>query len=54
MKHKVIFVLGGDCDECNNEVMACVAGRNPGKSTCCSRGDCGEPWKRILHPQSNY
>jgi len=38
--------LWGDCVRCNNAVMACIALKNPGKSSCCARGDCGQPWKQ--------
>ncbi|CAF3573764.1 unnamed protein product [Rotaria socialis] len=36
-------LLWGNCATCNKNVMSCVAFRNPGKSTCCSQGNCGKP-----------
>ncbi|CAF0832066.1 unnamed protein product [Rotaria sp. Silwood1] len=36
------FLLWGNCAACNRDVMGCVAFRNPGKSSCCSAGNCGQ------------
>lgn len=31
------------CKTCNRNVVACIAGSNPGPSVCCARGNCGRP-----------
>ncbi|WP_437893462.1 hypothetical protein [Sorangium sp. So ce124] len=34
---------GGDCDRCNGAVVSCIAFDNPGPSSCCAAGNCGQP-----------
>lgn len=38
-----IHILGGDCHQCNVNVMACIVALNPGKSSCCANKNCGKP-----------
>ncbi|CAF1482722.1 unnamed protein product [Adineta ricciae] len=35
--------LWGNCRQCNLDVMACAVRQNPGKSSCCSAKNCGQP-----------
>ncbi|UJR11358.1 hypothetical protein I4U23_015539 [Adineta vaga] len=48
-KHKCTalswFYLWGNCVKCNNEVMACIVAKNPGKSSCCVNKNCGTKQK---------
>lgn len=34
---------GGACDRCNGAVVSCIAFSNPGPSSCCAAGNCGQP-----------
>ncbi|UJR18234.1 hypothetical protein I4U23_005134 [Adineta vaga] len=35
--------LFSKCCQGNVKVMSCIATQNPGPSTCCSKGTCGQP-----------
>ncbi|CAF0978045.1 unnamed protein product [Adineta steineri] len=37
------FYLWGNCQGCNMAVMGCAVANNPGVSSCCSAGNCGQP-----------
>lgn len=34
---------GGACDKCNGAVVSCITTSNPGPSSCCAAGNCGQP-----------
>lgn len=34
---------GGACDKCNGNVVHCITFTNPGPSSCCAAGNCGQP-----------
>jgi hypothetical protein len=38
----IVVVLGGNCQKCNLDVMACIVRQNPGVSSCCSAKNCGQ------------
>lgn len=34
---------GGACDRCNGDVVYCISFTDPGPSSCCAAGNCGQP-----------
>lgn len=45
----IFSVLSGvdwdNCADCNFAAMQCVAFHQPGESSCCHSGNCGQHWK---------
>lgn len=36
-------IPGSPCDVCNGNVVYCITFTNPGPSSCCAAGNCGQP-----------